>query len=233
MYGIGDDDEDEAEPMMYGDEVSGPDDYSDDGEESMDNSGVGGQPLYKDDLKPKKMKGSQVAANPLWKRIATGVANAYLPPVLNPSTYQQPGTNAGAGNIVSDLVTNYLRKRTPDDPGYQTPDPGTYDPVGGGGGESNEGYLGYAFGGVAGPGSFAGKNTGHHPYGKKGMPQGMFHSKGLPKISTGMPKMKLVTKPHVMKLGSKVPQAVIPLTRRAKNKVNVEDIPELMSKYGV
>ncbi len=234
MYGIGDDDDDEqAEPMMYGDEVSGYDDSSMDDSTTDDNSGVGGEPLYRDDLKPKKMKGSQVAgANPLWKRIATGVRDAYLPPVMNPSTYQQPGTNAGAGNIVSDLVTNYLRKRTPDDPGYQSPDQGDY------GNATDESYFdsAYAFGGVSGPGSFAGKNTGHHPYGKKGLPKGLVHAK-TPRIKTfhipGMPKIGLVTKPHIMKLGAKVPQAVIPLTRRAGNKVNVEDIPELMSKYGV
>ncbi len=73
---------------------------------------------------------------------------------------------------------------------------------------------------------FGKPNTGHHPYGRKGMPKmGVIHPKG--------PKIEYVSKPKIMTLGSKVPQAVVPMTRRPGNKINIEDIPNLMSKYGV
>lgn len=71
--------------------------------------------------------------------------------------------------------------------------------------------------------SFAKINTGHHPYGRRGAPKaGMVH-----------PGVEIVTKPEVRMLGAKMPTAVIPLTRRPGNKVNIEDLPHLMDKYGV
>lgn len=67
----------------------------------------------------------------------------------------------------------------------------------------------HATGGVADPST-------HHPYGDRGKPKGM----------------ELITKPEVRMLGSKVPQAVLPLTPRKNNKVTPEMIPGLMAKYG-
>ncbi len=46
-----------------------------------------------------------------------------------------------------------------------------------------------------------------------------------------MPKIELVKKPEIRILGAKAPQAVVPLTRRPGNKLNVEDMPELMEKF--
>ncbi len=69
--------------------------------------------------------------------------------------------------------------------------------------------MGMAAGGVVSP---------HHPYGKRGMPK--------------MPHMELVTKPQIRTLGKTVPQAVVPLRRKPGNKVNLEDIPSLIEKFG-
>lgn len=46
------------------------------------------------------------------------------------------------------------------------------------------------------------------------------------------PGVQLVDGPQVMELGRYGAQAVVPLTRRPENKVNVEDIPYLAAKYG-
>jgi hypothetical protein len=65
--------------------------------------------------------------------------------------------------------------------------------------------------------------SGHHPYGKKGMP----------KSRILMPKTEFVNKPQIRMLGESVPQAVLPLNNKKGNKVTANMIPKLLERYGV
>lgn len=77
--------------------------------------------------------------------------------------------------------------------------------------------AGFAEGGVTSP---------HHYFGSR--------SKLKNDAPTGMkpPNMRLVTSPQVTTLGLKGAQAIVPLVKKPGNKVNLSDIPALISKYG-